>query len=61
LLVKLHAAVAALSIDDTSAACARLQDFINEAQAQQGKKLATDAATSLIEEAETIRTLVGCL
>jgi hypothetical protein len=61
LVVKLNAALQALSIGDTATACARVQDFINLCLAQQGKKLVpASAADALIAEALTIRDVLGC-
>jgi len=60
LVVKLNAAIVALEAGKTSAACARLQDFINLAKAQSGKKLTKNAAAWLIAEAKSIRMELGC-
>lgn len=60
LVVKLQAALSALSAGDTATACARLQDFINHANAQKGKKLTAAQADELIDGASDIRTLLGC-
>lgn len=56
LVVKLSAALSALSAGDTATAIAKLTDFINEVRAQSGKKITTAAAAALIEEATSIRT-----
>jgi hypothetical protein len=53
-VVKLDAALSALAAEDTDAAIAGLQDFINHAQAQSGKKLTVGQAQALIEAAEAI-------
>jgi hypothetical protein len=62
LVVKLNAVLAALSVNDTATACARLQDFINYCRAQTGKKLPVppDAGAALIAEATSIRTALHC-
>ena len=41
-------------------ACASLQDFINEARGQRGKKLTTTEADQLITAAATIRGAIRC-
>jgi len=37
-----------------------LQDFINETQAQAGKKISTADAAALIAVAQRIRAVLGC-
>ncbi len=60
LTVKLRGALDALEAGDTATACARLSDFVNHTRAQSGKKLTTAQANQLIEEANAIRSLLGC-
>src|SRR2546425_2850238 len=60
LTAKLDAALAAANASDVVTACTKLQDFINETQAQAGKKIATADATLLIADAERIRAVLGC-
>jgi len=60
LTTKLQAALAALEVSDTATACACLGAFINECQAQSGKKLTTAQAIQLINSANQIKTDLGC-
>jgi len=60
LLAKLNAAAAALAADNTTTACTKLQDFINECNAQSGKKLSVEQANELIARANEIRASIGC-
>jgi hypothetical protein len=61
LVVKLNAALAALSVNDTATACARMQDFINLTKAQTSKKLIpASTAVDLIADATRIRLALGC-
>jgi Tol biopolymer transport system component len=60
LTVKLRAALDALNAGDNQAACARLADFINHANAQSGKKLSAAQAEALTTEAASIRAALGC-
>ena len=61
LVVKLNAALKALSIDDTATACARMRDFINLCLAQKSKKLIpASVADDLIADATQIRDAIGC-
>lgn len=60
LTVKLRAALDALNAGNTSAACVKLADFINHTRAQSGKKLTVAQATRLIDEANSIRSALGC-
>ena len=60
LLAKLNAADAALAAGDTATACTKLGDFINECEAQSGKKLSVEQADELIARANEIRTSLGC-
>ncbi len=57
---KLEHALAALEAGDTATACSDLQDFINHANAQSGKKLTVEQAGQIIAEAEAIRAALGC-
>jgi hypothetical protein len=57
---KLDAALAAASAGDLVTACSKLQAFINETQAQAGKKMSQADATALIAEAQRIRAVLGC-
>jgi hypothetical protein len=57
---KIRAALDALAAGDTAAACRALQDLINQASALAGKKLTQAEATTLIDEANRIRGLIGC-
>jgi len=41
-------------------ACIKLQDFINECNAQSGKKLSVEQANELIARANEIRASLGC-
>ena len=61
LLVKLEAAQAAIAAGKQKAACGKLLDFINEVNAQRGKKELTEAqAADLIADATRIRGALGC-
>jgi Tol biopolymer transport system component len=60
LLAKLNDALAALSAGDTATACIDLNAFINETQAQAGKKLTPTQAEQLIALAEDIMSALGC-
>ena len=60
LITKLDHALAALEASDTATACSDLTSFINECQAQSGKKLTADQATQLITSANQIKTDLGC-
>jgi hypothetical protein len=57
---KLAAAQQAAEAGDVQAACAILQAFINEVQAQAGKKLSVADANSLVAAATQIQTVLGC-
>ena len=57
---KLQNAIAAIEASDTATACSCLTAFINECQAQSGKKLTTAQATQLINSASQIKTDLGC-
>jgi hypothetical protein len=60
LRAKLNSAIAALADGDTAGACSALRAFISEVTAQTGKKITLVQAEMLIEEANSIRDLLGC-
>jgi PKD repeat protein len=61
LLVKLQAALAAVNTGNPTATCLRLNDFINEVNAQAGKKFITAAqASQLLAAAQQIKKVLGC-
>jgi hypothetical protein len=60
LTVKLQAAANALDRGNTQVACGCLGAFLNEVNAQNGKKLPTAQADLLIAEAVRIRAVTGC-
>jgi hypothetical protein len=60
LITKLQDALAAISAGGTGTACDSLTAFINECQAQSGKKLTADQASQLINSANQIKTGLGC-
>jgi dipeptidyl aminopeptidase/acylaminoacyl peptidase len=60
LLVKLNHAQGALAAGDTAAACDNLASFINQVNAQSGKKLTAAQASQLTGEAALIRAAIGC-
>ena len=45
---------------NTATACTKLADFINECNAQSGKKLSVEQADELIARANDIRASLGC-
>jgi Glycine rich protein len=57
---KLNAVVAALGADDSAAACGALQAFVNQVEAQTERKLTAAQAETLIAEAQSIQTALGC-
>lgn len=57
---KLRAALSALDAGQTAEACKSLQDLINQANAQWGKKLTASDAGDIIAAATAIRTELGC-
>lgn len=61
LVPKLMGAQAALSISDTATADTALMAFIDECQAQSGKKLTVAQATQLVNYANQIRSSLGAL
>jgi len=60
LAAKVQAALNGLQNGNTALACSTLQAFINEVQAQSGKKLTTAQANALIAAATRIRAVAGC-
>jgi len=60
LVVKLQDAANALDTENTEAACSKLGAFLQEVNAQTGKKLTAAQADLLIAEATRIRTVLGC-
>jgi Tol biopolymer transport system component len=60
LIAKLQNALKALNAGDTQTACAGLKAFTSEVRAQSGKKLTAAQATQLTDEANAIRTALGC-
>lgn len=48
------------SVPDVQSACAILDDFLNQVQAQRGKKLSTTVADQLTADAQAIMTTIGC-
>ena len=60
LLAKLNGALAAANAGDVATACASLQDFINETQAQAGKKISISDANTLSAAAQRMRAVLGC-
>lgn len=57
---KLRAAIAALSVDDTTLACAALQDLVNYVNAQRGKKLSIADADTILAAVASIRDELDC-
>lgn len=57
---KLRAALSALDAGQTAQACRSLQDLINHANAQSGKKLTASDAANIVAAAVGIRTELGC-
>jgi hypothetical protein len=57
---KLQAIQADIAGNLTSDACGTLQAFINEVQAQNGKKLTSDQSAQLISSASRIAAVLGC-
>ncbi len=60
LIVKLEHAEDSINAGDISGACDQLTAFINEVNAQAGKKLTLDQANQLISGANQIKTALGC-
>jgi hypothetical protein len=47
-------------VPDVQSACAILNDFLNQVQAQRGKKLTTTVADQWTAYAQAIMTNIGC-
>ncbi len=60
LLAKLGNALAAINAGNVRAGCGMLGAFINEVQAQSGKKITSAQAMQLIAAANQIRAVLGC-
>jgi len=60
LIRKLQNAIDALNASDMATGCSLLTSFINECQAQSGKKLTPAQSTQLINSANQIKTSIGC-
>jgi probable HAF family extracellular repeat protein len=60
LVTKLEQAQKALAAGDVGTACNLLGAFINETEAQSGKKLSDEQADAMISNAEQIRAAIGC-
>jgi hypothetical protein len=60
LAAKVSAILGYVAANDTAAACATLDDLINEVSAQAGKKLGTELAAALISQAHDIQAALGC-
>lgn len=60
LITKLNDALAAINISDTATACDYLAAFINETQAQSGKKITAEQADQIVSSASQIKTELGC-
>jgi hypothetical protein len=60
LQAKLNAALAAIAAGNLPLACSDLQDFINQVNAQSGKKISTTDATNLINQAQSLQVQFGC-
>ena len=57
---KLQNALAAIAAGNTSSACANLDAFISEVNAQSGKKISPADAAYVIDAANRIRSVLGC-
>jgi uncharacterized delta-60 repeat protein len=60
LIVKLRDALVVLDAGETATACEDLGAFVNEVQAQAGRKLTTDQADLLLAAADEVGELLGC-
>jgi Tol biopolymer transport system component len=60
LTTKLENARQSLDADNLLAACGQIGAFVNQVEAQSGKKLTTEQADQLIASADSIRTTLGC-
>jgi uncharacterized delta-60 repeat protein len=57
---KLQSALAAFNAGDIATACGDLKAFLNQVDAQDGKKLSASQAAALRAEADRIRAVIGC-
>ena len=57
---KLNGILAAINAGQTANACTQLNAFINEVNAQKGKKISVSDASALIAAAENVKTAIGC-
>lgn len=57
---KLALAQTYYAVGDVQAACAIMEDFKNQVRAQSGKKLTTEIAADLIQQAQAIMNSMGC-
>jgi len=60
LIAKLQAFLRAIQAGDLATACSDLQDFIDQVNAQRGKKIPTSLANSLVGAASQIQGELGC-
>jgi hypothetical protein len=60
LQAKLNDALTAAKANDTATACTKLDDFINQVNAQSGKKIDKNDADNLIANAKHIQAVLGC-
>ena len=60
LTVKLENALSAVEAGDVESACDLLGAFINQVEAQTGKKIPAADAVILIEDATSILEMLGC-
>lgn len=60
LMAKLQNAFTKLTRSDNAGACNELRAFINEVQAQSGKKISVAQANQMLAAANRIRTVIGC-
>src|SRR5262249_29043705 len=59
-VVKLQHAKEAIAAGDTAGACSDLGAFVNQTEAQSGKKLTVNQADQMIAAASEIQALLGC-
>jgi hypothetical protein len=60
LLAKLDALAEAVDAGDQAGACDRLSGYVNQVQAQTGKKIAVAPAAGLVADAAVVRQQLGC-
>jgi hypothetical protein len=60
-IYNLGPALAALNVNDTATACSDVQDFVNQTNAQSGKKIPATTAAMLVKAATQISAALGCL